>query len=238
MNKKIIAILLVFTLVITCFVACKRNDYEVTKIGGIDYPIVKDDEGNTIVNEDYQMAFYVTDANGDFVEDEDGEPQTNWVQLFDYITGEDMVQDTYFKMKIGEGWSAGDLGRIVKDDTDGKCYMGCVEIGEVTDDFTLDSYLLMLDEQNQEMIDEFNKAGCKAEMEKSATTVTIKNLQCITYKFRIEDTEGNLIHYAENLYYVHKDVVYKLEYICMDGIGYDEEFNFEAYIIANFTAKG
>lgn len=235
MNKKIIAILLVFTLVITCFVACQKEKLETTKINGEEVALATDNEGNTIVNNDNQIAVLVTDFDGNIIEHENGEPQTRWVGAGDSFIGDGYVMGDKFKLTLLEGWSGDIIGRAVKDDTDLKCYIQFVKNKELSKEVTLETYLEAIDEQNEELIEGFEKKGLTLTVDKNNTT--IKNYNSEHYVYKIVDKDGKVIHYAENYYFIAEETIYSINYICVDGVGYDEAFSFANYISQNFTFK-
>lgn len=236
MEKKIIAIALVLVLMVTVFVGCSKK-YETTKINGNEFALVTDKEGNTIVDESYRVAFYVTDSEGNIEKDENGEKITNWYQLKNTITDEEKIQSDLYEMAIIDGWGTNSVGIMTKDDTDDKCYIKYIQLAEVTNDLTLKSYLETVEEQNNKVIDALKEEGYIVEYSKESRQITLKAKECTYYQFKVIDNEGNVIHYAENYYFVHGNAISKLEYACQDGVGYDEEFIFKAYIDMNFTFK-
>lgn len=238
MSKKIIAILLVFTLVITCFVACRKEKPETTKINGEEFVVHTDDEGNTIINDQNMIAINPTDANGEVITYENGEPQTNWVQMHGDVQGEDFVQSESYKMYAISGWTPGMLGKIFKNDTDEKCYVQFVEVSEVSKDVNLSTYLSVIDKNNEDLKKGFTDEGYNCTIENSDKTITDKELDCEYYLYKITDAEGQVIHYAENYYFATSEYIYKVAYVCESGIGYDETFDFEAYLNTSFTFYG
>ena len=54
----------------------------------------------------------------------------------------------------------------------------------------------------------------------------------------VTDSEGKVIHYAENFYFTVAKTLYSVNYACMDGVGYDETFSFSNYVAESFTFKG
>ncbi len=234
MSKKIIAILLVFTLVITCFVACQKQKLDTVTVNGEEVALVTDDEGNTIVNDDNQVAVLVTDFDGEIVEYENGEPQTRWVEVGNGFVGDDYVMGRNYKFSIIEGWSASSSGKVVKDGTDGNCYIKFNTIMDADDNDNFKIYLDQIDAQNESLVALFAEKGYNLEIERSQTTVTDKDLFCEIYIYKIVDDAGEVIHYAENHYFVAGTTIYSIDYACENGVGYDETFNFANYIKENF----
>lgn len=235
MNKKIIAILLIFTLVITCFVACQKNKLETTKINGEEVALATDKDGNTIVNEDNQIAVLVTDFDGNIIEYENGEPQTRWVGAGNSLVGDGYVMGDNYKLTLLEGWSGDALGRAVKDDTDLKCYIQFVKNQELSKEVTLETYLEAIDDQDEQLIEGFKEKGLTFTVDKNTTTVNNYNSEHYVYK--IVDGDGKVIHYAENFYFIAEGAICSINYACINGVGYDESFSFANYVRENFTFK-
>lgn len=239
MSKKIIAVSLALFLIVTCFVACGKKEYDTTKINGKEFILYTNPEGNTVISEDNRVAVAVTDANGELVTNKDDkEPQTNWVQLYGDVQGGTFIRGEDYQMNALADWTPGTLGRIFKNGTDEKCYVQFVEIAEITKDVTLATYLGAIDKQNKELVDGIGKTENSFAVEKDDRKITDKEIECKFYKYEMKDKDGKLIHYAENYYFATSESIYKVAYICQDGIGYDENFKFEAYLNTSFTFNG
>lgn len=238
MNKKIIALALALLLMVTCFVACTNNKPATTKINGEEFVVHTDTEGNTIINDQNMIAINPTNADGEIETYENGEPQTNWVQMYGNVQGEDFIQNEVYKMYAASGWTPGTMGRIFKNDTENKCYVQFVEIAEVSKEVNLTTYLNTIDEQNTQLVEGYKKEGYTCTIEKDSKTITDKELACKFYVYKLTDKDGNIIHYAENYYFATSEKIYKIGYVCEEGIGYDETFNFEAYLNTSFTFNG
>lgn len=251
MEKKIIAVALALLLMVTAFVGCTQK-YKTTKIGGKEYLLETDAEGNTIMNGD-QLVAVVTDRDGEIITYSNGENQTYYVDIPGSLVIDGVVRGDNFKLNILKGWTSTDFNKIYKDDTDKKCYIQFIKVVNKFDNGeNFDLYLDKIDTQNQLIIDTFadeeamnelikenpdaaKLIGCTYTMDKSETILTTDNIPCRVRIHKAVDKDGNVIHYAENYYFMSGQSVYKLEYICMDGVGYDESFNFKSYANENFT---
>lgn len=251
MEKKIIAIALVLVVMVTAFVGCGQK-YKTTKIGNNEYLLETDAEGNTIV-EDEGIAVVVTDREGEILTYENGENQTHYVPLPGSLVIDGVVRGDNFKLNILDGWTSTDFNRINKDKTDNKCYIKFEKIVEKFEkEETIDTYLAEVDDQNQKIVDAFDNEetmnnlikdnpdlaqlkGSKFTVEKSTTPLTKDNINCQVRIYKITDKDGKIVHYAENYYFVSEKALYKLDYICEDGVGYDETFDFLSYANKNFT---
>ena len=252
MNKKILAVALAILFIATAFTACKTK-LDMTEINGTEYPLLTDENGETIINEDNQVAVIVTDRDGEVVTYENGEEQTHWLQLSgDYVT-DNQVQGKLYKLGVLKGWTGSTYGRVEKNKTDGKCYIKFTNHKKLKSEETLETYMDTVDASNEMIGDVINDPvqfeasleknpalavykDCKYESSKSDATVGGKySAQYRSYK--ITDKNGNIVHYAENYYFEYEGVVYSIDYACEGGKGYDNSFSFASYISSNFTFK-
>ncbi len=234
MEKKIIAIALVLVLMVTALVGCSKK-YETTKLNGKEYLLVTDDEGNTVINDKNQVAAVVTDEDGEIITYENGEQQTYQVQLYGPVVVDGAARGTNYKINIPQGWTAIDGDKISKDKTEDNCYIQFAKVIEFDKDNNLDTYLEKIETQNKQLVSGFEKEGYTLTVDESDIVLTADNLHCRAYIYKVVDADGKLIHYAENYYFAVSKTAYKLSYVCEDGIGYDETFNFKSYANENFT---
>ena len=120
----------------------------------------------------------------------------------------------------------------------------------LTGEETLDTYLEQIDAQNTAIAETFDDEeqmnaliaknpefaafkGCKYTVDKGAAMITV-GLNAQVRVNKIVDKSGKIVHFAENYYFVANKSVYKLDYICEGGTGYDDEFNFRQYISEGF----
>ncbi len=250
MNKKILAVALALLFVVTAFTACKSK-LDMTEINGNEYPLMTDKDGNTIVNQENQVAVLVTDRDGEVLTYADGEDQTYWLQLDgDYVT-DDMVQGKLYKFGVPKGWTGNRYGRVVKDKTDDKCYIKFTQHTELKEEETIETYLETIDSNNEAIAEAINDPvqmaelikknpsfavyeGCEYTMTKSNGMI-VGSLNAQIRVHKIVDKDGKVVHYAENYYFVSDGVVYSVDYACEGGNGYDESFRFSNYIGKNFT---
>lgn len=254
MSKKIIALALAIVFIATAFTAC-GNKLELTKINGKEYPLATNKDGETIVNEHNQVAVIVTDENEEVITYSDGEDQTRWVQINGSLVIEDRIQTKDYTLAIPKGWEGDERsGKVVKKDTDGNCYISFSQVATLKAMESMDTYLEDVDAQNtaisegfadEEQMEELIKQnpglaafkGCKYTIEKNTETITSGNYNCQVRVHKITDKNGDIIHYAENYYFVNNKILYKIDYVCKNGDGYDSSFNFRQYISEGFTFK-
>ncbi len=247
MNKKIIAIALVLVIIATAFAGCSKGEKSI--INGKEYLLMTDDEGNTIVDEDQNVIAIVTDDKGEVQTYEDGEPQTYPVNINNDFAGEDFIQGIEYKITAPEGWAPNRLGRLVKEGTDGQCYVEfatMVDYEEEKDKSeservkTLDNYLKMINDQNALLISAYEQEGYKVEVEQSSIDIQLadKAIVCREITYNIVDGKGKVVHHAVNYYFETERNIYKMGYVCSGGIGYDETFDFKAFLEDNLIFSG
>lgn len=250
MEKKIIAIALVLVVMVTAFVGCGQK-YKTTKIGGEELLLATDAEGNTIVEEN-QLAVVVTNNDGEPITFGNGEPQTYYVNVPGSIPIDGIMYGSNFTLKLLDGWTSTDVDRINKDKTDNKCYIHFSETYVLEKDEKFEDALTATDKSNEELMNIINDEaklkeliktnpdvekylGGKCTIDKSSGVFTADTYPCRIYKFKIVDKDGKVIHYVETLYFLVDKTVYNISYACVDGVGYDAEFDFVSYVKENFT---
>lgn len=238
MNKKIIAILLVFVLVVTCFAACQKKKLDTVNINGENVALATDKDGNTIVNDDNQIAVLVTDADGKIIKYENGEDQTRWVEIKSAFAVDGYLIGENYKLAVPEGWSAEESrNRIVKDNTENQCYITFLKAKELKNSETLGEYLEEIEAQNEQLLLMLEENGYTLTTDKSNVVISDKGLKGILYVYKIVDADGKVIHYAEDVYFTAGTAVYNVTYMCGNGVGYDEPFDFVSYMKDSVTVK-
>ena len=111
MNKKIIATVLIFTVLFTCvFAACNTKEEEdATRvyIENDEYDFVTDENGEKVYNEDGEFLVYATNERGKRETNENGENLT-LAQPFEAFENEGVYEDYGYKFTLPEGWEATD----------------------------------------------------------------------------------------------------------------------------------
>ena len=254
MNKKILAVALAILFIATAFTACKTK-LDMTEINGTEYPLLTDENGETIINEDNQVAVIVTDRDGEVVTYENGEEQTHWLQINGPIIVENQVRTKESTLDIPKGWEASEIsGKVVKKHTDNKCYISFGKVTDLKKGETIDTYLDVIDAQNETIAEAFadeekmkelaekdpriqEMIGGKYTMEDKGV-VTIAGLYNGQHRVhKIVNKDGDVIHYAENYYFVAGNTLYSISYACEEGKGYDPDFSFASYVSNNFKFK-
>lgn len=235
MEKKIIAVALVLVLMVTVFTACGKK-YLIKEFEGLEYPLVTDDEGNTILNESNGIAFYVTNENNEIVTDDKGETQTNWVTLNSDLATDDILAGDFYRLKVPEGWEAdGAAGRLEKKDSNEMCCITPVMVvPEMEDGKTYTDYLASHEDSLKQVEDGMKKEGHSVSLVKSETVITENGHVCSKYVFDAYEKDGKPIIHSESLFFVRGRTIYKMEYFSLLGVGYDKDFDFEAYLNENF----
>ena len=251
MSKKIIAVSLALFLIVTCFVACGKK-YETTKINGEEVILVTDENGQPVINENNELVALVTDRAGEVLTYENGENQTRYIGLQNALEIEDVAYGEHYKFNILSGWEMGSGPRLNKKGTDGKCYIEfsqtyTLKMNEIfidafadTDKANEDIQKAFEDEAKMKELIKNNPAlakyeGCKYTIDLQDTTFTSKAYPCRKYVHKIVNAEGDVVHYVNSYYFLASKTIYCVSYNCVDGIGYDAEFDFDAYLRTNFT---
>ncbi len=247
MNKKIIAVALAILTIATIFTGCSKHGKKV-ELNGKEYIMVTDEEGNTVLNDEGNFLAVVTDEDGKVIKGDDDEPQTYVIQMSDHIT-DDYIQGKDYKIMAPKGWTPDLLGRVTKDDTDGKSYVQYAKVADLGEqenadgeeiEVTLESYIETINTQNAAVILAFEKEGYKVESNSSKDTLILgeDQIPCEVQIFKIYDSNNKVVHYAESYYFETDKEVIKLGYACENGVGYDEAFDFAGFLEENLTFTG
>ena len=127
MNKKIIAILTVATILFICiFASCKKEE-NALYIDNKEYKFVTDENGEKVLAEDGRLLVYETNEHGKIVKDENGEPVT-LVQQFQPIQNKNYIEDFGYTLTLPEGWkSTAQYGEFINPEKSYKCELSVVK---------------------------------------------------------------------------------------------------------------
>ncbi len=251
MSKKIVAISLALVLIVTCFVACGKK-YETTKINGEEVILVTDENGEPVINENNELIALVTNRAGEVLTYADGENQTRYIGLDDALDLEGVAYGKHYKFNILKGWELGASDKLNKKDTDGKCFIQFTQtytlkmnekfedVFEKTDKANEDIQKAFEDEAKMKELVKTNPdiakyVGCKYTIDSQYTTFTSENYPCKKYVHKFVNADGDIVHYVVDYYFLVSKTIYCVSYNCIDGVGYDESFDFDAYLRTNFT---
>ncbi len=119
MSKKIIAVLVVLTvLFMTVFAACNSDEEEEkVYVNNDEYDFVTDENGERVLNEDGEFLVYAQDDKGKREKDENGEYIT-MAQPFEPIEDGDVIENYGYKFNLPEGWkTTNQSGEFVNEKT-------------------------------------------------------------------------------------------------------------------------
>ena len=106
MSKKIIALLVIATVVFMCvFAACDKGTYT-NPATGEKYKLVTDEDGQKVLNEDGELLVFVTDEHGRTVTNENGEALTEVHGFIGQLEENGIIEDYAYKLLLPEGWKA------------------------------------------------------------------------------------------------------------------------------------
>ncbi len=110
MSKKLVAVMIALTLVfVGVFAACnndpedKPREPEKLYIEEKDYPFLEDENGEKILNEYGEFVVFVTDEDGKYKRDENGDRMT-MVQPFEAYSMDNFVEDYGYRITLPENW--------------------------------------------------------------------------------------------------------------------------------------
>lgn len=236
MTKRILAAVLAVGLIATCFSACGKKKV-VTK-DGKDYEAVTDANGNIQFDTDGDIYVYQTDEKGEYVTDENGEKKQVLVDANEQVISKKKVETPAYVLTLPKnGWSLEENGRFVQNKSKGAASFVLKEFGKRPAEETLDAIAKKEQEDNKPFLDAIREKFPVAEMRVEDATITEKQVPAKTVEFVVKDENDKMVYYAHGTYFFHKDILYKVEYICTDGQYYSDSIDMLAIINENLSLK-
>lgn len=237
MTKKIIAVSLVILMIATCFVACgKDKGYKVLKDEkGIEHAYVTDAEGNTVLDKDGNARVYETNKNGEIVTDANGNKRENSVEMPDkYVKEDGSLKTSIFEVPPIEGWEATDGGKLIKKDTDAKCFITADYAANETNELPFELMVNKVLVDNQGIVDDINSGKYKdngvVKAESESKMINYQEHKAIYMSYTFYNAKDEVVHHAEAIYFVKTGgSIYVVNYGNLDGVGYDKTFDFLTY---------
>ena len=249
MSKKIIAVALVVICIALMFTACS-DEQKLVKIKGREYLAMTDKDGNAVIDASNRLQAVVTDSNGEVVTFENGEPQTHWVPIDPYAVVDGKYYTPDFYLSSIKGWTFDTAGILFKDKSNNNCKIQISQVldpkipvagtenaeeKEYIENPKFEDYIEYKDKVDAQALPEFEKQGYKVSHKKETVSLTAKKITMISYVSVIYDKDGNVFNYNETLYFkLDEKTWYSIQYNSARGEGYDEKFDFRAFVNENF----
>ena len=235
MSKKIIAVALAIVMIAVMFTACSKK-LRVEKIEGKEHAVMTDKDGNVVVDASNRVQAIVTDRAGEIVTYEGGEPQTYWVPIQNYFVADGKLYTGMCVLSSVKGWEMAEAGVMEKKDTDGKCTITVsIMIEKDYEDASLEEWLAHNRETEKELAIALKENGYSVEASEEKVTLTDRDINMILRKAVIYNPDGSIANYSESLFFqLGASQKYSIQYKCVDGVGYDESFDFIDFVDNNF----
>lgn len=233
MNNKIIAVICVVLMLATVLAACGKKVIIKGK-NGQEYVAATDADGSTILNDEGNIIIYVTDENGRYVKDANGERQTNAITFPDKILGERTIATPQYRLTMPEDWALNAEDIFIRNNNENITF----EIGEViplSESRTLQAYL---DSQISSMdylkanLDEYKNMSYALD----TTEITESKLPCTVIEMQLTDDNGTKTAEQMLYYIVWGDYLVQASYCCRDT-GALGSFDAFAYLNENLEIK-
>lgn len=236
MIKRILAVVLAAVLVVLCFAACGKKPKQ-EDLYGYDKPVAYNENGYAVYNDKGLVRIYETDDKGNIVYDEDGNPQYNYYDVGGGFVHDGMIDTKDYAFKMPSGWDIDENSVFTKRGTDGKCTVSVMFASETSADYTFNDFVDQNIASNQETVNQLKENGQDANMETELFSLSQTESPAYAATYIFKDADGKVIHYAVSVYYLYNAQIYLINYICTDGVGYDESFDFLSYVKENFVTK-
>lgn len=235
MVKRIIAVCCVLVMTVLIFAACEKKP-PMEEINGIEKAVAYDEEGNTVVNSQGQLRVYSLDEKGYIQYEEDGTPVYSYVNLPSIRADGQTVDTDEYSLTMPEGWETNSAGVFSKNGTDGKCTVS-MGLANSLEDSSFDAYIQENRMTNEENVQKVKEQYPNYTVDMSTENFLLAERNAYAATYIIKDENGKVVHYAVMIYYSYEGQAYFINYICKDGIGYDESFDFTSYIKENYVIK-
>ena len=234
MVKRIIAVCCVLVMTVLIFAACEKKP-PMEEINGIEKAVAYDEEGQTVLNSSGQLRVYSLDEKGYIQYEEDGTPVYNYVDLPAIRANGQTVDTNDYSLTMPEGWEATESGGFFKKEAE-KCRVNMGYVKDLQTE-TLDSVVQEEVIKSQEVEDEMQKNAPDYQIDKGTDEFQLCGKRALSTWHLVKDPSGNVVHYAVTVYYENQGKLYLVSYGCIDGQGYDPDFDFVAYLKENFVIK-
>ena len=236
MIKKIMAVVLALTMIAAVFAACGKKAKQ-EDIYGYDKPVAYDENGYAVYNEKGEVRIYQTDQKGNIIKDDEGNPRYSYYSVGGSFVHDNIIDTMAYAFKMPSGWEVNDTSVFVKRGTDQKCKVSITFAVETSEDLEFSEYIDQNKISNQDNVSKLVEEGYDATMETEYFSLGKTQSPAYAATYMVKDTDGKLIHYAVSIYYLYQTKIYNINYICGDGEGYDESFDFLSYVKENFVTK-
>ena len=209
MSKKILALALAIVFVATAFTACKKGP-ELTEVNGKEYPLATDKDGQTVINDENQIAVLVTDRNNEVLTYENGENQTYWIDVpKEIVEGED------YSLEPGKDWVyKGLISGYGKKGQENDIILKVAEFENQYGD--LDTYIEETEKASEEYIEKLKESFPDTKYTITDGVVTSKSIPCKIVELEIKDAKGEVFHYGYLAHFVYNKRIITLEYACQN----------------------
>lgn len=236
MIKKILAIVLALVLTMLVFASCGKKAKQ-EDIYGYDKPVAYDDNGYAVFNDKGEIRIYETNSKGEIMKNDDGQPRYKYYSVGGSYVHDGIMDTTQYAFKMPSGWDVNDTGVFTKRGTDEKCTVDISFVLDTSEEISFTDYIDKNKLENQNTVDELKKQGYDASMETEYFELGRTQSPAYAATYMVKDSEGKVIHYAVSVYYLYQAKIYLVNYLCGDGQGYDESFDFLSYVKENLVTK-
>lgn len=234
MKKKIIAIVMVTVLIITCFAACKKKEITITDTQGNTYICVTDKEGNTVLDDDGNIKVYVTNADGKIEKDENGDEKSVAVTFPNAIVSGEVLETPYIKLILPQGWTSDDAGVAYKDG-DKNSTLKADKVCSLQNTGGFDELYNEKKEEAAKIVSAVIEKNPNSTLEFSECELTDKKIHCGVIEFKYVDETGGVAWHTVDIYYAHGTAFYNIHFDCRNT--YDANFNIIDMLNKNLTIK-
>ena len=224
MEKRIIAVVCVLIICISVFASCGRKAAIIKGADGSEHLLVTDEEGNTVLNAQGDIAVYPTDSNGEIITYEGGEKQTNFITFPNKVVDgkKAKIETPQFNFELPEDWKTDDDGNFVYKNNENIMFEQPVASslkGRTLYD-AISTQVEFMKKLNEE--EEGYKGKLKYSTEEEILKIGDKELDCITVFMQLLADNKKDVQSMQRLYYIKNgDTLIQISYVCKDNTAFD-----------------
>lgn len=206
-----VAIVIVLIAVITIIQVTKDNPRKFVDAEGFEHLLYIDEEGSTVLGDDGRIVVYATNAAGDILEDENGEPMTNAIDFPEMVIEGNALETPYYKMTMPESWTLQENGIYVYNENADVTFE-IMNLGAYKND--AEAYAKEELERLQKIAKQFEKEYPASSITKTPGVITMKNIICRNVETIVGKTKDEIMRYACNIFFIYNGEAYVAMFNC------------------------
>lgn len=209
-----VALVIVLIAVITIIQVTKDNPRKFVDAEGHEHLLYIDEEGNTVLSDSGRIVVYATNAAGEILEDDDGEPMTNVIDFPEAVIEGNTLETPYYKMTMPDSWTLKENG-IYEYNENKDVTFEIIALGEYNGD--AEAYAKEELARLQKIAKQFEKEYPASSITKTSGVITMKNIICRNIETIVGKTENDIMRYGYDIYFIYNGDAYVAMFNCANN---------------------